>query len=240
MAIFVALEGPDSVGKSTLHTNLCNKLTAKGYINPGATKFGVEVRKLIKSNLDISNYATQILMAADFVNFIETMAAEDNKEKDRLVILDRANFISGYIYGSSGGLTDAQLKPFQRIIWEALYNHNIMIHIILIMAPQDVINERMAKRPDQKDRFEKRGNAFQTAVYSKYSILSHNIDNYSYIKNYGCNIPRLGKKVSIWNLDGSLSENEMYSEAVAIIDNIRMLQTHNAFFREFPDNPDKT
>ena len=236
MATFVALEGPDGVGKSTLYGNLCIKLTAKGYINPGATKFGVEVRKLIKSNLDISQYATQILMAADFVNFIETMAAEDNKVKDRIVILDRANFISGFIYGSSSGLSCEELKPFQRIIWEALNKHNIMIHIINITAPLSVINKRRAKRLGNKDRFEKRGNSFQKSVYTHYLNLSNPcLTRHLNTEHYGSNIPRFGNNTSVWNLDGSKNEKQMVEYATKIIKNIHVLQLHDAFFREHLD-----
>jgi thymidylate kinase len=235
MAIFVALEGPDGVGKTTLYNNLCINLPAKGYINPGATKFGVEVRKLIKSNLEISKYAEQVLMAADYINFIETMAVEDNKE-DRVVVLDRANFISGYIYGSSSGLTHYQLRPFQRIIWEALSLHKIMIHILLITAPLSVINKRRMKRSGKKDRFEKRGNSFQTSVYTHYMNLSNkNMGRHLNLNDYGCNIPRLGDNISLWNIDGSKSEKYMTADAISAINSIRTLQRQKAFFIDQPE-----
>lgn len=87
----ISFEGIDGVGKSTIIDHVENYLTEQGYnvltfIEPGATDMGLELRKLLKSNIN-RNELTELLMFISARN--ELVSLIDNLKNVDFVILDR-------------------------------------------------------------------------------------------------------------------------------------------------------
>lgn len=88
----ISFEGIDGVGKTTIVSEVFNKLSIKGYNvcllnDPGVTKMGLEIRKLIKSDLE-RNTLTELFL---FASARSELVAEIEKIKDNFdfIILDR-------------------------------------------------------------------------------------------------------------------------------------------------------
>lgn len=236
MSIFIALEGPDCVGKSTLAKELSARLTENGRkvvhcVCPGSTPFGQEIRRIVKGTPGTDRFAEQIMMAADF---IELNAKILSKQEAEFYILDRANFVSGVIYGYAGGLSISQLKVY----CDVLHAANLpKMHLLMLTASYDVLKERKKKR-SEKCQFEDREEKFQYDVREGYCGIQnniHDIGNFDIMKPYLYSLSydfiyNCGKRKSIYDIDARKTPEQVVSDALDFVELISAKDNYNAFY----------
>lgn len=102
--IFIAIEGGDGLGKSTLVNNLKKKFeNAVFSFEPGGTDFGKKVRNLIMESGDISFGAEMYLFCASRAEFVNKIV-KPNLDKNKMVISDRFVYSSLVYQGVVGGI----------------------------------------------------------------------------------------------------------------------------------------
>ena len=91
--IFITFEGGDGSGKSTQFSRLSKRLELLGLPvvacrEPGGTKIGESIRRLVKSEKDITPLSETFLFEAARAHLVETVVKPSLK-KNKIVILDR-------------------------------------------------------------------------------------------------------------------------------------------------------
>lgn len=161
---FIALEGPDGVGKSTIIEGLKKEFPEAIFIHePGTTDFGKEIRNILLHKDFNLTIETQILLFIS--SFVETSqkiiipALKNNK----LVIADRW-YMSTMIYQ---GYVNKN-KIVNELINKSELSYQIMrSHTFILMANKDVIEERRKNRNEKLDNYEKNVELMKK-VYSYY------------------------------------------------------------------------
>lgn len=177
----IVIEGPDGAGKSTVVQSIADTLGCNRAAHPGATDFGQEIRALVKNKVDIamSKYTEQILMAADYYEFIHQILLPALEEGET-VLSDRSNLISGMIYGLAGDMTREQVKIAQQIV---IAYAAPMMHMIVLTSDYDNLKNR--QHHDLKDgkevecKFENRGDDYKRRVCELYGGLCSGTDTLS-------------------------------------------------------------
>ena len=155
----VVIEGLDGSGKGTLINILKNYLLSKGYSNdeilvtqePSKSKFGVEVKKLLKEEKDPSSNATKFLDL--YVRDREEHLRNEivpALEKGKIVLCDRYKY-STIVYQSIQGI------PKEDII--ELHEEMLIPDLVLILdLPVDVALGRIGadEKREELEKFEKK------------------------------------------------------------------------------------
>lgn len=185
----IAYEGPDGIGKSTIIKLTADFLRSHGEKvtvapNPGATALGRLIRKIVKRpeefdpTMKIGPVTEQLLMLCDNNSFIEETMRPASESKDWL-LMDRSNFISGIIYGTSRGAHIHDLVQ----MFEAIPNPPKIDWLFIFNCSKDTLLARKANRDNpEKCSFEQRPSAFHEKVWRSYATLladySHYLDRY--------------------------------------------------------------
>lgn len=167
----IVLEGPDGAGKTTVGIYLARYLDHYAptgfYRNPGATPLGVELRALVKTrkDIEIDKYTTQVLMAADYCCFQNTIV-KPSLEAGKIVVSDRSNLISGLVYSLAGEISLKQIDLFQNVI---LACDPPLVHVILLYADYDELLKRRHGDGEKECKIEALGEEFHRKVCSRYN-----------------------------------------------------------------------
>jgi len=165
----IIFEGSDGMGKTTVAEMVVDHLKKQSREvifckHPGATKLGQKLRHLVKHDDTIeplSDHVTQMLMLADYQNFIEHVL---NKNPDKIIVSDRCNIISGLIYSIA---SDAETEK-----WLPDLYSNIRFPkadcLFLLWSPFDVARRRMINRGGEKCKIEGRGEEYLRKVNEAY------------------------------------------------------------------------
>ncbi|MCC3160971.1 MAG: dTMP kinase [Mollicutes bacterium PWAP] len=172
--MFVTFEGPDGSGKSTALKGLIQFLKKEGIKHfltrePG-NENDIVTKKIRELILDPSNNISPlteaILFSADRRQNLEKNIWPRIKNNE-LVISDRY-FDSTFAYqGHARGLSIDKMISLQDIITEKTYPD---VTFFFDVNPQ-VINSRLNKREESRDRIELEGLIFAEKVYEGYQIL---------------------------------------------------------------------
>lgn len=165
----IIFEGSDGMGKTTVAEMLVTHLKSQNREvifckHPGATSLGQKLRHLVKHDDTIeplSDHVTQMLMLADYQNFIEHVL---EKNPNKIIVSDRCNIISGLIYSIASDPTTEKWLP-------NLYS-NIRFPkadcLFLLWSPFEVAKRRMIKRGGEKCKIEGRGEEYLERVNKAY------------------------------------------------------------------------
>jgi dTMP kinase len=175
--LFVALEGIDGSGKTSLTQNLSKLLSDHGLTilttrEPGATGAGKELRKLLQSPEHALTPLTEaFLFAADRTEHIKQIVrpALDN---DNIVISDRT-YLSSLVYQGFAG--SVSLDFLTDINHKAMGSTHIDLVIYVRITPEQAA-ERIIQRGAEKTRFELKQSGFLAAIFEGYDklLLSRN------------------------------------------------------------------
>lgn len=191
---YIALEGVDGSGKSTIGAALVARLEASGESailvrEPGGTEVGEVVRSLLLDSETLDDWAEVFLFAAQRAELARAVVAPA-LESGKWVISDRSYYSSLAYQGRARGLGEEKV----RFINETGLNGIVPDHVFVLDVDPDVA----LARQDGPDRIGKEGVDFQSAVRSCYLDLA-----------------RSEEKVTV--LDGSLSVEEMADRIMEVV-----------------------
>lgn len=167
---FLALEGPDGAGKSTLATRLATWLEGRGLVarhvrEPGGTALGEAVRRLL-----LDPDAGELTARAELLLFLASraqLAAEvllPALARGEVVIADRFHASTAVYQGFAGGILP--MEEVLRLSLDATSGLRPDLTILLDI-PADVAEARRA-RGAARDRIERRPRAYLERVCEGY------------------------------------------------------------------------
>jgi len=191
---YIALEGGDGAGKSTVAAALARRLEEAGkevisVREPGGTKLGEAIRALLLESERVDDWAEVFLFAAQRAELARQVIAPA-LEAGVWVISDRSYYSSIAYQGRGRGLGEEEVRAVnERGLGGVLPDHVFALDV----APAVALS-----RQDGEDRIGKEGVEFQAAVRRAYRDLA-----------------RRDEKVTL--LPGALSVGEMVDRIAEVV-----------------------
>ena len=191
---YIALEGVDGSGKSTVGKAVVDRLSASGaeailVREPGGTPLGEAIRGLLLDSELLDDWAEVFLFAAQRAELARAVIAPA-LDAGVWVVSDRSYYSSIAYQGRARGLGEAQVRSINETGLDGV----LPDHVFVLDVEPDVA----LTRQDHPDRIGKEGVSFQAAVRSSYLDLAQEED-----------------KVVV--LEGSLSVDEMADRIMEIV-----------------------
>jgi len=190
---YIALEGVDGSGKTTVGSALVQHLIASGETailvrEPGGTELGEVVRGLLLDSESLDEWAEVFLFAAQRAELARAVIAPA-LESGTWIVSDRTYYSSIAYQGRGRGLGEDQVRAINEIGLDGV----VPDHVFVLDVEPDVA----LARQDTPDRIGREGLEFQNAVRSSYLDLA-----------------AAEEKVMV--LDGSLSVGEMVTRIMEV------------------------
>lgn len=191
---YVALEGVDGSGKSTVGQALLEALDRRGIEailvrEPGGTAVGEAVRSLLLDSETLDDWAEAFLFAAQRAELARDVI-QPALDSGTWVISDRSYYSSIAYQGRARGLGEENVRTINETGLDGVVPDFVFV--------LDVDPALALDRQDSPDRIGKEGIEFQAAVRDAYLELAKNED-----------------KVTL--LDGDLTVEEMISRIIEVI-----------------------
>ena len=166
---FIVIEGGEGVGKSTQTSLLADRLRAAGYEvdqtrEPGGTEKGAELRRKLLHDADIDAETELAWMLEDRRLHVEERIRPD-LERNVIVVCDRFSPSTIAYQGVARGLGVAEVERRCTLATGGLEPDLV----IVLDLPGEVAEERVGAT---RDRFERAGGEFHTAVRNAYRELA--------------------------------------------------------------------
>lgn len=167
-AMYIALEGGDGAGKTTVAARLVELLEQKGDTvvavrEPGGTTLGEEIRRLLLHSADMTAWAEALLFAAQR----SQLAAEvigPALDRGEVVVSDRSLYSSLAYQGGGRALDIGMVRLINEAALEGVVPDLV---VVLIIDPSAAL-----ARQSDPDRIGRQGNVFQHAVATVYRDLA--------------------------------------------------------------------
>jgi len=135
--MYIAIEGIDTVGKSTQIKLLQNSFQDAIFIKePGATDIGKKIRKIIFNSKEKPSIKTELLLF--LADRTETMEKIIKPNYDKLIISDRS-FISGMAYGLEY-FDLLELELFNSFATDRIYPDIVFVLRLMRWNPPSFVN----------------------------------------------------------------------------------------------------
>ena len=164
---FIAFEGINGCGKTTLHKRLSAKLVASGHSvcdtrEPGGTPLGIEIRKLLLewSGEKKSSRAELLLFAADRAEHVDKVI-RPNLSRGTWVLTDRFIYSTITFQGHGRGI-DRQLLDQANTL--AIQGTVPDLVILLDLVPEEAFKRIASRNSSSRDSFEEEELAFHTRI----------------------------------------------------------------------------
>jgi len=169
---YLALEGVDGSGKSTVGRALLEALERRGteailVREPGGTALGEAVRSLLLDSQTLDDWAEVFLFAAQRAELARDVI-QPALEAGTWVISDRSYYSSIAYQGRARGLGEDKVRTINETGLDGVIPDFIFV---LDVAPEVALS-----RQDSPDRIGKEGIAFQVAVRDAYLELANKDD----------------------------------------------------------------
>lgn len=169
MRRYLALEGGDGSGKTTVVSALASRLTERGeqvvvVREPGGTDLGEKVRAILLDSDHVDRWAEVFLFAAQRSQLARDVVLPA-LELGAWVISDRSYYSSIAYQGRARGLGEAQVREINEIGLEGVEPDHVFV---LEVDPSTALG-----RQDRPDRIGKEGVEFQQEVRAAYAELAH-------------------------------------------------------------------
>lgn len=179
--IMYVFEGPDGSGKSTAAKETVRRLKKEGrkvkhFIHPGGgTEASKKIRELFLSNvkMDIITQVHLILAARNEL----IQAIEDAFADGYIVVVERWDLSTKIYQINNLYLEETDENPYNKsseierlleIADKSLFRRDISIKYFILMAPQEILNERVGVR-EVRDRFENSVDTFKRRIWDVYN-----------------------------------------------------------------------
>jgi dTMP kinase len=162
--LYIALEGSDGSGKSTVAAALADRLEASGETvemvrEPGGTPLGEVVRGLLLDSDRLDVWAEVFLFAAQRAELAREVIAPA-LSRGAWVISDRTYYSSIAYQGRGRGLGEARIREINELGLDGVVPDHVFV---LDVDPQEAL-----ARQDRPDRIGKEGVEFQAKVRQAY------------------------------------------------------------------------
>lgn len=203
MSIFITLEGPDGSGKTTIAKMIVENLVNRGYEvvftrEPGGISISEQIRDIIlnKENTEMDGRTEALLYAASRRQHIAQKIIPALKE-NKIVICDR--FVDSSLAYQGVG-RDIGIDEVMSINQFAIDNVMPKLTIYFDVSPEIGIERINANKNREVNRLDLEKMAFHSKVRNGYLEVAKRFPN------------------RIKKIDASLSINEVYAEAIKLID----------------------
>lgn len=176
--MYVVFEGNDGSGKSTTMRAVAEAvrerikgLTLHLTHHPGSTPLGKHLRALVKfpeefdPNIAIDPLSLQLLYMVDAVSFTKQIL-EPAISAGEWVFADRSNHISSMVYGMAEGLELVEVEKLFNLIQPPKADK-----VYVLRCPWKVGKDRLTKRGERLDHFERKSTQFFQRVEANYNNL---------------------------------------------------------------------
>ena len=168
MRRYLALEGGDGSGKTTVVSALALRLTERGdqvvvVREPGGTELGEKVRSIVLDSDHVDRWAEVFLFAAQRAQLARDVVLPA-LERGAWVISDRSYYSSIAYQGRARGLGEAKVREINEIGLEGVEPDHVFV---LVVDPGTALGRQ--KRPD---RIGAESVEFQEDVYNAYAELA--------------------------------------------------------------------
>ena len=192
---YIALEGGDGSGKSTVAAALVGRLEALGESvvsvrEPGGTDLGESIRELLLDSERLDVWAEVFLFAAQRAELAREVIAPA-LDRGSWVVSDRTYYSSIAYQGRARGLGEERVRQINEIGLDGVVPHHVFV--------LDVPPATALARQDRPDRIGKEGVEFQAQVRHAYLDLA------------------AGEPDRVHILDGSLPVEYLVDEIVTVV-----------------------
>ncbi|HEY6627839.1 MAG TPA: dTMP kinase [Acidimicrobiia bacterium] len=168
MRRYLALEGGDGSGKTTVASALVDRLEGRGHHvvlvrEPGGTELGERVRDIVLDSDHVDRWAEVFLFAAQRAQLARDVVLPA-LERGAWVISDRSYYSSIAYQGRARGLGEARVRQINEIGLEGIEPDHVFV---LEVDPSTALGRQ--KRPD---RIGAESVEFQQQVYEAYADLA--------------------------------------------------------------------
>ena len=164
---FIAFEGINGCGKTTLHKLLSARLTTHGLPvldtrEPGGTPLGIEIRKLLLdwNGEKKSSRAELLLFAADRAEHVDKVI-RPNLERGTWVLTDRFIYSTITFQGHGRGIDRNLLDQANALAIQGTVPDLV---ILLDLAPEEAFKRIASRNSTARDAFEDEEIAFHTRI----------------------------------------------------------------------------
>ena len=172
VSLYIALEGVDGSGKSTIAARLADRFEADGsdvvvVREPGGTPVGEAVRALLLDSKELGVWAEVFLFAAQRAELVRTVV-RPALGRETHVISDRTYYSSIAYQGSGRGLGMNEIRAINEKGLEGTVPDRVFV---LMIDPRSAL-----ARQENPDRIGREGVQFQTVVQDAYRTLADEED----------------------------------------------------------------
>jgi len=165
---YLALEGGDGSGKTTVASALAGRLEARGdqvvvVREPGGTELGEKVREIVLDSDHVDRWAEVFLFAAQRSQLARDVVLPA-LERGAWVITDRSYYSSIAYQGRARGLGQETVRQINEVGLEGVEPDHVFV---LVVDPSTALGRQ--KRPD---RIGAESVEFQQEVYNAYAELA--------------------------------------------------------------------
>jgi dTMP kinase len=165
---YVALEGVEGAGKSTVAKTLDARLTARGrevvvVREPGGTPIGEEIRRLLLHDRSMADWTEAALFAAARAELVHQIVGPA-LDRGAIVLSDRTYYSSLAYQGGARGLGIAAIRALNEQVLDG-----VLPDLVVVL---DVDPELGFDRETDRDRIGSEGVDFQRAVSAAYHRLA--------------------------------------------------------------------
>lgn len=169
MTRYVAFEGVDGAGKSTVARRVAAELAAQGHDvvevrEPGGTRTGEAVREILLGTGSLPDPWSEALLFAAARSQLASEIIQPALHRGQTVVSDRSVYSSLAYQGAARGLGIAEVRSVNEAGLQGVWPDTV---ILLKIAP-----DRGLAREDESDRISVEGLELQQSVAEAYDVLA--------------------------------------------------------------------